>query len=290
MCKKDYIFRDIQITDPEKIESVILINDNTLYARTFHVMFLWKDLWELSVCADDDFFTARAVINGKIAYFFPCGTEQKKKDFLSWFIKEKSHNCILCNISQSDKCFFEEHFGGALPLKTVREDFAYIYSRAEQLEMSGKKYKNMKRSLHKVKRGHEWVAQRINSSNFSDVQLILQNWIDNTFTDFYDLKSVDLAVNHFFDLGMFGVVLYRDGSPLGFAMGSFTGNNTFDLNISKTLVPNIDIVLRNELFKLLPENVTYIDQEDDMGIEGLRIHKTQLVPCNILRVYEYCPD
>ncbi len=290
MCTKDYLFRDIQITDLEPIESVILINDNTLYARTFHVMFLWKDLWELSVCAEDDFFTARAVISGKTAYFFPCGTAEKKKEFLSWFIDKKSNDCILCNISQRDKNFLEEHFGGALPLKAVREDFAYIYSKAEQLEMSGKKYKNMKRSLRKVKRGHEWVAQLINSTNFNDVRLILQNWIDNTLADCYDVKSVDLAVNNFFDLKMFGIILYRDGSPLGFAMGSFTDNSTFDLNISKTLVPNIDIILRNELFKLLPENVMYIDQEDDMGIEGLRIHKTQLVPCNILRVYEYSPD
>ena len=290
MCTKDYLFRDIQITDRNAIRSAGLINGDTLYARTFHVMFLWKDLWELSVCINDDFFTARAVIDGKTAYFFPCGDVEKKKEFLSWFIINKSNDCILCNISQNDKSFLREHFGGTLPLKTVRQDFAYIYSKADQLEMSGKKYKNMKRSLRRAKRGRQWSAQQINSANYDDVRSIVQNWIDNSSADCYDVKSVNLAVDNFFDLDMFGVVLYGDGCPIGFAMGSFTDDSTFDLNISKTLVPNTDIILRNELFKLLPENIMYIDQEDDMGIEGLRIHKTQLVPFNILRVYEYNPN
>ncbi len=285
-----YQFCDIQLSDRALIENICALNGGTLYSHTFHVMYLWKDLWKLSICVEDDFFVAKVLLDGVEGYFSPCGNPDKKIEFLKWFIDNKSNDCILCNISEDDKDFIEAHTDGELSLEFAREDCPYIYDKNEQLEMQGKKYRNMRGSLRKSTRGYEWSSACIDKDNISDVRFIVDTWINKDSTDRHDKKSVKLALDNFFELGMFGVILYRDGEPCAFSMGSFTNENTFDLNISKSIVPSVDLLLRRELFKLLPEDVLFIDQEDDMGIEGLRMHKSLLNPIEIREVWVYKPN
>ena len=284
-----YRFRDIQLSDRTLIENIRVLNGGTLYSHTFHVMYLWKDFWKLAICVDDDFFVAKVLLNGVESYFFPCGNPDKKIEFLNWFIREKSADCFLCNISEDDKAFIETHMNGELCLEFARKDCPYIYDKNEQLEMHGKKYRNMRGSLRKSKRGHDWNAACIDKNNFCDARFIVDTWLNNGNNDRHDVRSVKLALDNFFELDMFGVIIYRDTVPCAFALGSFTNENTFDLNISKAIVSNVDLLLRRELFKLLPDNVLFIDQEDDMGIEGLRIHKTLLNPVEIREVWVYKP-
>ena len=80
---------------------------------------------------------------------------------------------------------------------------------------------------------------------------------------------------------MEGLVLRSEGVPLAMTMGSFLRDDTFDVNFEKAIDPSAYPAINWEFARYLQKkypNLSYLDREDDMGLEGLRKAKMSYMP------------
>ncbi len=92
--------------------------------------------------------------------------------------------------------------------------------------------------------------------------------------------AINTFFNNFDELGLKGGVIRVDGKVAGFTVGSRINSDTLDVHIEKAL-PNINgayTAVMNEFAKAESNDFTYINREEDLGIEGLRKSKLSYNP------------
>jgi Uncharacterized conserved protein len=270
-------FEPIDIGHRDKIEKIRQKHNHILSSHAFSSLYLWRNKMKLGVFLTDRLFCIR---REDLAdhYFFPCGDEEDKHELISQLIAQK--NITFQYIRNEDKIFLEQHFPGKFEFYPARDDWEYIYDRNEQVKMEGGGFKHLRAKVHKGENAHNWEVMRLSKDIMSSAAGIAHRWNDEVKHngESADINATISAFENFEVLNLTGIMLVGDGIPLAFAMGSEITPDTFDLHISKTLESDIDYYLKWELYKQLPDKIVYINREEDLGLEGIRIHKTDMKP------------
>jgi len=85
-------------------------------------------------------------------------------------------------------------------------------------------------------------------------------------------RSLTYALHHFDSLGLIGGALRVDNEIIAFSFGAPINHNTFGVHVEKADV-NFDgayTVINQEFASHLPEQYTYVNREEDLGIPGVR--------------------
>lgn len=278
MSGNNEVFKPITIEYRDKIESIRKSCRHFLSSHAFSSLYLWKDKMKLSICLKEELFCVKRGSEGENSYFFPCGSDEAKLEFLSSILGQEKLS--FCYIQKEEKEFLEKHFPGIFEFECAREDWEYIYDREEQVKLNGGSFKHLRAKVHKGSNTRNWTVARLGRDTLSAAFEVTCRWEEEVKHngESADIKAAVNALDYFEALNMSGVLLSENTVPYAFAMGSFITGDTFDLHISKTLESDIDCYLKWELYKQLPDNILYINREEDLGIEGLRIHKTEMKP------------
>ena len=91
------------------------------------------------------------------------------------------------------------------------------------------------------------------------------------------------ALRSYSELDMEGLVLFSGTDVLGITLGSPLSPDTYDIHFEKAIgdVNGAYAVINQEFARYLREkhpHIRYLNREEDMGIEGLRIAKERYFP------------
>ena len=108
-----------------------------------------------------------------------------------------------------------------------------------------------------------------------DVQLALED------------EAIRTGLDHFFELGLSGILVYIDGRLSGYAYGAPLSDGCYDVMIEKgdRSVPDIYKILNRDLVRLCCGGSAWINREEDLGVEGLRKAKLSYKPDRLIRKY-----
>jgi hypothetical protein len=86
------------------------------------------------------------------------------------------------------------------------------------------------------------------------------------------------------ELGLYGGAIVVDNKIIAFSYGSKINFNTFGVHIEKADInyEGVFSVINQELVSHLPEEYTYVNREEDLGIAGLRKAKLSYNPVILL--------
>lgn len=271
-------FGSIELWNMDKIDVLRKKYHHTLSSHAFSSLFLWQDKMKLKVFFSEKLFCVKREDCGDNDYFFPCGDTKEKINFISWLAGKGFVSFQY--IREEDKLFLEEHFPGRFDFRSAREDWEYIYDKDDQIKLDGSRFKHLRSKVHKGENVHNWTVTRLSTENTCLAAEVARRWNDEVKHngESADMKATMKALDNFEELKLSGILLMEDQLPLAFALGTAITEDTFDLHISKTLESDIDCFLKWELFQQLPEKIKYINREEDLGLEGLRIHKTEMGP------------
>ena len=95
-----------------------------------------------------------------------------------------------------------------------------------------------------------------------------------------DTAGAKKALDNYEALGLTGTVTYVNGTAAGYCCGADTGGGVFMLCSAKQIsdVQGLDLSMKHELFKTLPQSIEYINTESDHGSPGIRMHKNDQRP------------
>lgn len=176
---------------------------------------------------------------------------------------------------------------GNLSLVEDRDNADYIYLRKDLIDLSGP-------SLHKkLVHAHRFSEENPNRvlvpahlAKSSDMIAVLDQWAEGKDV-IEDYRATLLAIESKTELGLRGVVLYTDDTPVAFTLGEEDTMSRFIIHVEKAVTGYRGVYqyINRAFASELPDRIIEINREQDLGIPGLRQAKKTYKPNRMLMKY-----
>ena len=206
---------------------------------------------------------------------------------------QRPYSIVL--ITEDRKLEFDELEG-----YTVTEDraeFDYIYDSSKMIDLPGKKLHSKRNFINRFLSEYQgkWVYEDVCPQRHrEDILAFMREWCENREDNddyTYEYSAIIRALDNWKVLKMRGGLLKIDGKVIAFTMATNQGDNVMDILIEKADGNIIGAyqMINNAFASLHCREVKYINREEDLGIEGLRISKLSYKPAFLTKKYAAIP-
>lgn len=253
-------------------------------AHAFNSLFLWKEEMQLTILLTPEGYLVRQGARGQNHYFFPCGSDEAKKELLSAL----PQNAILHYADARDLAFLQQWKPGQYQAQPARGDWEYLYSKQAQIDLSGKRYDSMRKNMRHIRALPGWHALPIDAQTLPLVQQAETEWQSQNYARLgaSDSLATQTALTHYDALALTGVIAFLNETPAGFYIGSLLSPDTFYGIAIRSLNSAYFSALRWEMHNALPNHVLTLNLEEDMDIEGLRKNKMLMRPNGFYEMWD----
>lgn len=256
--------------------------------NSFATVFLWRRRYKTKICRFKDFILKQMISDsGDIVYSFPAG-RGNIMEALSEIItdnKKRTDKPLNLYMPKNHRELLDELLPDSFDYKAIDSDSEYIYFSENLATLAGRKFHSKRNHINKIKNLYDYSYEEISSRNFDDVIFITKKWSDaNGCSDesspcLAEHCAMNDAIKYFEELQLKGGLIRLSGMPAAMSIGSEISAAAFDVNFEKS-IPGYDglYALINNSFAGELTNYTYLNREEDMGIEGLRKAKLSYKP------------
>lgn len=135
-----------RLEDMCEIEEIRQRHGVTTSAHAFVSILTWRAEYSLSLIVSEDFYTVRFKKRGENSFFFPVGSEAKKREFLEWGLT--APNFLLSYLRAEDKAFLESAFPNRYTINAQDGDSEYIYETRALAQHQGGNYRKLRGKLN----------------------------------------------------------------------------------------------------------------------------------------------
>ena len=257
-------------------------------AHAFESLYIWSRDMTLSIYLADDIYAARLDKSGPNTWFFPVGSTEQKKAFVSK--KLASGDLVFRYMTKEDVAFLDDNFQGRFEIDSAPGDSEYVYDRDTIENLPGKGLSRKRRYVAKLTREHSFEVKKLGKDTMADVRYILGVWRKNKDNELEcnDLGALEVMMLSFSQLSIEGIVVYMDGLPCSVAAGYLLTEDTVDACLQKSTVNlhGLQYHVRQLFSAYWPESVKFYNYEEDLGIEGLKTAKEFMHPCSMVDMYK----
>ena len=290
-------FTDLRIEDREKLQPYLLADGSIQSDRCFSSLYIWSEHYKLKKCIKDGFLFLRAENGDELLYYMPLGegsilpaVKQIEADAK---FNQRPYSIVL--ITEDRKLEFDELEG-----YTVTEDraeFDYIYDSSKMIDLPGKKLHSKRNFINRFLSEYQgkWVYEDVCPQRHrEDILAFMREWCENREDNddyTYEYSAIIRALDNWKVLKMRGGLIKIDGKVIAFTMATNQGDNVMDILIEKADGNIIGAyqMINNAFASLHCREVKYINREEDLGIEGLRISKLSYKPAFLTKKYAAIP-
>lgn len=175
-----------------------------------------------------------------------------------------------------------------MQVKEDRDNADYLYDRKNLVELVGQSlHKKLAHAMHFAEDHPDRVLVPSHLADPKHMIAVLDSWAAGR--DLVeDYNATLLAIEHQEALAMKGVILYTGNTPVAFTLGEEDGHSRFIIHIEKAIgsYRGVYQYINRAFASELPERVTEINREQDLGIPGLRQAKLTYKPSSLLMKYK----
>ena len=197
----------------------------------------------------------------------------------------------ITNLNQQGIDFLQRVFPGEFEFsEPMNERYDYICLRENIIALEGKEMRPKRQHLYQFPRfypNHEY--RPLEPSLFPECLQLLQHWSDNAEaighlqgadSKVMERESISQVFDNWERFGAIGGALFVDEKMVAFTYGVPINGNTFDLCVEKGDIAykGVYTVVRHNFMQQIPEQYTYINLEEDLGLPGLRRAKSSYHP------------
>jgi hypothetical protein len=161
-------------------------------------------------------------------------------------------------------------------------DMDYIYTVERMSTYRGRKLHKKRNLLKQFTKGYQHEAKPLTIDYAKDAVFILNEWLaeSDQASDETDYEPCREALRMFDELVLCGVIYYADHEPAGFVLGEEVNKETFVIHFAKARkkFKGVYQYMFNSFAKVLPVQYRYLNFEQDLEREALRIAKDSYVP------------
>ena len=161
-------------------------------------------------------------------------------------------------------------------------DADYVYTVEKMSTYKGRHLHKKRNLLKQFLELYAHDARPLTNNRLDEARFILDDWLRTSAmkVDETDYRPCLEALDRYEELVLCGGIYYAGGEPAGFVLGEELNPETFVLHFAKarTKFKGIYQYLFNNFAKILPPSYKYLNLEQDLDKENMRIFKSSYVP------------
>ena len=284
-------FREVSIEDRGLWNSYLSLSGIRFCDFSFLNICAWKFYYQTELAEWKGYLLIRHYFDDNFHYFFPIGDGNIAEvlNDLKTFAFENHHSflmdCLTINQLEEIKTISIHPFSFSLD----RNFSDYLYLREDWIALKGKRLQSKRNHLKRFLQNYEYEYKPYTDAYLNDCISLTEQWMKENPDLNWDsmnneLQVIQFALNNLEQLGGCGGTLWVDGQLVAFSLGSSINEDTFVVHIEKanTSYEGIYVAMGNIFAQNLPDNYTFLNREDDMGLKGLRQSKLSYSPHKLL--------
>lgn len=290
--------KPLELSDKDIFDTYFKIYPPEISEFSFTNLFIWRNYYGLQLLEDDehlllfseDFLSKwKEPINGDAStlFFFPPIGKNPEKKILEIFQEldrvefHRVPNKFIENLRKKD-AFQKPN----LTFQEDRDNWDYVYNKRELLQLSGTKYRSKRRLFEKFKDEYNYEFHLVTEDLINKCQELQNKWCKiNQCQKNKDLAEEQKAISELFDhfsaLDVRGGIILVEDKTAAYTFGEQLNPKTSVIHLEKahTFLEGSYQAINNMFLKhCCPENIEYINREQDLGVEGLRKAKQSYHP------------
>ena len=289
-------FRPITFSDREMIRRYVYDTECRNCDLNFLNLMSWEFLYHTEMAEFKGLLLFRFLSEGQFAYLVPVGNGDWKEVLEDMIADaaQRGYPFILRGVCENSMnrlcCLNEERFVA----ESDRDFSDYLYWRESLVSLAGKKLQP-KRNLYNrfIKNYPDYEYLPLTPDGFDECLHLEQSWrAQKVDADFEmamnaERRSLHFVFQHWEELGAEGGLIRVDGKVVAFTYGAPINYDTYGVCLEKadTSYEGAFAAINKEFVSRIPENYTFVNREEDLGLEGLRKAKLAYQPVVILQKY-----
>ena len=287
-------FRPITLGDKEVITSFTLASPYMNCDFSFSNMCCWQFLYKSEYAVVDDFLLIRFWFQGNDRPVYMCPVGDGNITHAVSLLEEDSlsqgHPLWILGVTAIGKERLDNAFPGAFHYLPQRDYSDYVYLREDLVNLTGKKYQAKRNHINKFIKTYPYQYLSITPELVPECLELEAKWYKANRTDddakelSAERRAMTFALNHASELGLIGGAICADHQIVAFSFGAPINRNTFGVHVEKADVnyEGAYSLINREFAARIPEQYTYVNREEDLGIPGLRKAKLSYYPEQLL--------
>ena len=283
--------------DEDWINSCIAVSGTMASDASFANIYLLRNKYSTKISRYKDFIIRKYSGKGaRCGYTFPLGKGDVAKALaeIEKDAKECGERLQFAFVTEEQKEVLENAMPARFCYSSDAGDSDYIYLRSELASLSGKAFHKKKNHFSKFVRTYpDYKYYEIGACNIYDAQKVADAWYyehlqDEDASQLAEYKAIKEALENFEELGLIGGIIYVNDSPCAMTIASKINENTVDVHFEKAVgeyALNGGYAAINKLFSEKLDGVTWLNREEDIGIEAWRNANLSYRPKIMLKKY-----
>jgi hypothetical protein len=290
-------FKPIEIQDKPLFDEFLRKDAPQVSELTFTNLFIWRHHYQPTWLESNEcILIIFRLQKGPIYGLSPFGPGDKKSalDVLCKELAKQTTDVRICRVGEE---VVTNHVDtGKYAVVSDRDNSDYVYLAKDLISLSGNKYHRKKNHLNQFIKNYAFEYHPLNADLVKRVLGMQEAWCQiRECVAKPDLLAEDFAVREaltgYEELGYHGGTILINSVVEAFALGEALNGDTAVIHIEKANPEILGLYAAiNQLFCLNAwSEVTYINREQDMGVEGLRKAKESYYPHHMVNKYTLIP-
>lgn len=250
---------------------------------SFANLYLFREVHQYEVVFDKEIFI-KGITYDQQHYLMPVFDLTKvDQDYLIDMMKDV--DCLFPIDESWLTAFDNERFD----LVAKKGDMDYVYTVEKMKTYRGRRLHKKRNLMKQFVEGYRHVEFALTEDKRRDALEILEHWQKEALlvgghTDYEPCRE---AIELSEDLCLCGIIYYADDEPAGFILGEELDEETFVLHFvkAKKKFKGIYQYMYNSFANLLPVKYKYLNYEQDLDKEVLRLAKSSYLPDVMIKKY-----
>lgn len=288
-------FQDITPDDRALITSFTLHSPRQNCDLSFSNLCSWRFLYNTRFAVCEGFLLLKFWVEEEPVYMMPVGNGDlhRAMEALMEDAREEGVPFRMLGISEEMCHELEELFPERFVFTDDRDYADYLYLRSELASLAGKKLQAKRNHVNKFLRTYpDYEYTPITPDRIGECIALEAEWCKANNCQQHEgtgneRRALLYALHHFEALGLTGGILHVEGRIAAFTFGTPINQDTFGIHVEKadTRIEGAYAMINREFARHIPEQYTYLNREEDLGIEGLRRAKLSYQPVRILEKF-----
>lgn len=289
-------FHPLTLADGAWIVPLVRQSDRRNCDFCFANLMSWRFLYDTEVALHRGMLVLRFRTNGHVAYQMPVGAGSLA-DVVADLIddaRQAGHAFLMLGVCDGGLERLRPYLPSHFSISQDRDYADYIYRREALATLAGKKLQAKRNFVNRFLRDYpDCRFTPLTPQRFAECLALERQWslrktqADNADDLIDERRSMQYVLDHWNDVGAIGGALDVGGRMVAFTIGAPINADTFDICVEKADadVAGAYAMVNREMARLIPPQYTYVNREEDLGVEGLRQAKLSYHPEIILYKY-----
>lgn len=289
-------FKPLAIEDKKIFDKYLEPYVHETCEYSFTNLFIWRKACDIQYAIHNDVLIIKKTdFNGSYHFMQPVGYKKENlKIIIDFLIENKGKFQLEYLFKDAEEWFINDlldiYEKKAFTILEDRDNFDYIYASDQLISLSGKKLHKKKNNYNHFIKNYKYETSPITPELIQPCIKAAREWCHKHICKgylLYELKAIEELLKNSSTLNFEGMVVFIDNKVSAFTIGEKVNKDMAIIHIEKadSDIRGLYNFINKAFIDAYFSDVSFINREQDLGIEGLRSAKESYIPIKLAKKF-----